>query len=32
MVNFPCGIRKAPPIFDTCILSGGAACLYALFE
>jgi hypothetical protein len=32
IVSFCCGIRKAPPLFDTCILLGGAACLYALFE
>ena len=32
MVNFCCGIRKAPPLIDTCIVPGGAACLYALFE
>ena len=32
MVNFFCGIRKAPPLFDTCIVPGGAASLYALFE
>ena len=32
IVNFCCGIRKAPPLFDTCIVPGGAACLYALFE
>lgn len=32
MVSFCCGIGKAPPFIDTCIVPGGAACLYALFE
>jgi hypothetical protein len=30
--NFCCGIWKAPPLVDTCIVPGGAVCLYALFE
>ncbi|WP_332699531.1 hypothetical protein, partial [Halalkalibacter lacteus] len=32
IVNFCCDIRKAPPLVDTCIVPGGAAYLYALFE
>ena len=32
MVNFCCGIRKAPPLIDTSIVPGGADCLYALFD
>lgn len=32
IVSFCCGIRKAPPLVDTCILPGGAASLYALFD
>jgi hypothetical protein len=32
IVNFCCGIRKAPPLIDTLIIPGGATCLYALFE
>ncbi|WP_227940352.1 hypothetical protein, partial [Alkalihalobacillus deserti] len=32
IANFCWGIRKAPPLFNTCIVPGGAAYLYALFE
>lgn len=32
IVNFCCGIRKAPPLVDSCIVPGGVTCYYALFE